>query len=153
KFFTVDGVVNAVNAISYSVDKGKCLAIVGESGSGKTVGVLSILRLSQSPPGKIVGGEIHFKGIDLLRLSDDALRRIRGRTIAIVFQDPMTSLNPVMKISRQITYALHFHEGVRGQQASVRAIELLAKVGIPKPATRLNDYPHQFSGGMRQRVM
>ena len=96
KFFTVDGVVNAVNGISYAVDKGECLAIVGESGSGKTVGVLSILRLIQSPPGRIVGGQIYFKGTDLLSLSADALRRIRGRTIAIVFQDPMTSLNPVM---------------------------------------------------------
>ena len=94
KFFTVDGVVNAVNGISYSVDKGECLAIVGESGSGKTVGVLSILRLIQSPPGRIVGGEIFFKGTDLLKLGDDALRRIRGDAIAIVFQDPMTSLNP-----------------------------------------------------------
>jgi oligopeptide transport system ATP-binding protein len=153
KFFTVDGVVNAVNGISYSVDKGECLAIVGESGSGKTVGVLSILRLIQSPPGRIVGGQIFFKGTDLLTLSDDALRRIRGRTIAIVFQDPMTSLNPVMKIGRQITEALRFHEGLSGRHARARAIELLAKVGIPKPATRLNDYPHQFSGGMRQRVM
>ena len=153
KFFTVDGVVNAVNGISYSVDKGECLAIVGESGSGKTVGVLSILRLIQSPPGRIVGGQIFFKGTDLLTLSDDALRRIRGRTIAIVFQDPMTSLNPVMKIGRQITEALRFHEGLSRRQARARAIELLAKVGIPKPATRLNDYPHQFSGGMRQRVM
>jgi oligopeptide transport system ATP-binding protein len=153
KFFTVDGVVNAVNGISYSVDKGECLAIVGESGSGKTVGVLSILRLIQSPPGRIVGGQIFFKGTDLLTLSDDALRRIRGRTIAIVFQDPMTSLNPVMKIGRQITEALRFHEGLGQRQARARAVEILAKVGIPKPATRLNDYPHQFSGGMRQRVM
>ena len=153
KFFTVDGVVNAVNGISYSVDKGECLAIVGESGSGKTVGVLSILRLIQSPPGRIVGGRIYFKGTDLLTLGDDALRKIRGRTIAIVFQDPMTSLNPVMKVGRQITEALRFHERLSGRQARVRAIEMLAKVGIPKPATRLDDYPHQFSGGMRQRVM
>src|SRR4029079_17579348 len=149
KFFTVDGVVNAVNAISYSVDKGKCLAIVGESGSGKTVGVLSILRLIQSPPGKIVGGQIFFKGTDLLTLSDDALRRIRGRTIAIIFQDPMTSLNPVMKVGRQITESLSFHERLSRRHARARAIELLDKVGIPKPETRLEDYPHQFSGGMR----
>jgi oligopeptide transport system ATP-binding protein len=153
KFFTVDGVVNAVNGISYSVDKGECLAIVGESGSGKTVGVLSILRLIQSPPGKVVGGEIIFKGADLLKLSDDALRRIRGRTISIVFQDPMTSLNPVMKVGRQITEALRFHERLSDRQSRARAIEMLAKVGIPKPAVRLDDYPHQFSGGMRQRVM
>jgi oligopeptide transport system ATP-binding protein len=153
KFFTVDGVVNAVNGISYSVDKGECLAIVGESGSGKTVGVLSILRLIQSPPGRIVGGEIMFKGANLLKLSDDALRRIRGQTISIVFQDPMTSLNPVMKVGRQITEALRFHERLSDRQSRARAIEMLAKVGIPKPAVRLDDYPHQFSGGMRQRVM
>ena len=132
KFYTVDGVVNAVNGISYSVDKGECLAIVGESGSGKTVGVLSILRLIQSPPGRIVGGQIFFKGTDLLTLSDDALRRIRGRTIAIVFQDPMTSLNPVMKIGRQITEALSFHEGLTRRQARARAIEILAQGRHPQ---------------------
>src|SRR5262245_30291171 len=133
KFYTVDGVVNAVNGISYSVDRGECLGIVGESGSGKTVGVLSILRLIQSPPGRIVGGQISFKGTDLLTLGDAALRRIRGRTIAIVFQDPMTSLNPVMKVGRQITEALSFHEKLSRRQARSRAIEMLAKVGIPKP--------------------
>jgi oligopeptide transport system ATP-binding protein len=153
KFFTVDGVVNAVNGISYCVDRGECLAIVGESGSGKTVGVLSILRLIQSPPGRIVGGQIIFKGDDLLKLSDGALRSVRGRAISIVFQDPMTSLNPVMKVGRQITEALRFHERLGRRQARARAIEMLAKVGIPKPAARLDDYPHQFSGGMRQRVM
>jgi oligopeptide transport system ATP-binding protein len=153
KFYTVDGVINAVNGISYAVDKGQCLAIVGESGSGKTVGVLSILRLIQSPPGKIVGGQIYFKGTDLLSLSDAALRRIRGHTISIVFQDPMTSLNPVMRVGKQITEGLSFHERLTRKQARVRAVEILHKVGIPKPATRLDDYPHQFSGGMRQRVM
>ena len=153
KFFTVDGVVNAVNGISYTVDRGECLAIVGESGSGKTVGVLSILRLIQSPPGKIVGGEIKFKGTDLLSLSDPALRDIRGNAISIVFQDPMTSLNPVMKIGAQIAESLGAHEGLTAKQARARAVELLSLVGIPNPASRLNDYPHQFSGGMRQRVM
>jgi len=153
KFFTVDGVVNAVNRISYAVDNRECLAIVGESGSGKTVGVLSILRLIQSPPGRIVGGEILFKGTDLLTLGDDELRKIRGSAISIIFQDPMTSLNPVMRIGRQITEALTFHQGLSRRQARARATELLATVGIPEPAGRLDDYPHQFSGGMRQRVM
>ena len=152
KFYTVDGVVNAVNGISYAVDSGECLAIVGESGSGKSVGALSILRLIPSPPGRIVGGQILFKGTDLLTLSNDELRRIRGRAISIIFQDPMTSLNPVMRIGRQITEALTFHLRLTQREARERAIELLATVGI-EPARRLDDYPHQFSGGMRQRVM
>jgi oligopeptide transport system ATP-binding protein len=153
KFFTVDGVVNAVNGISYGVDRGECLAIVGESGSGKTVGVLSILRLIPTPPGRIVGGRITFKGVDLLSLDARALRDIRGGEIAIVFQDPMTSLNPVMRIGAQIAESLNAHERLTRKQARDRTIELLTMVGIPKPASRLNDYPHQFSGGMRQRVM
>ena len=117
KFYTVDGIVNAVNGISYAVDSGECLAIVGESGSGKSVGALSILRLIPSPPGRIVGGQILFKGTDLLTLSDDELRRIRGRAISIIFQDPMTSLNPVMRVGRQITEALTFHLGLSQRQA------------------------------------
>jgi len=153
KFFTVDGVVNAVNGISYSVARGECLAIVGESGSGKTVGVLSILQLIQSPPGKIVGGSIAFKGKDLLSLSPRALRAIRGNEISFISQDPMTSLNPVMRIGAQITESLTAHQGLTRNQARTRAAELLGMVGIPNPASRLNDYPHQFSGGMRQRVM
>jgi oligopeptide transport system ATP-binding protein len=153
KFYTIDGVVNAVNGISYTVDNGECLAIVGESGSGKTVGVLSILRLIPSPPGRIVGGKILFKGTDLLTLGDDELRNIRGRAISIIFQDPMTSLNPVMRIGRQITEVLIFHQRLGQRQARAQAIELLATVGIPEPAARFDDYPHQFSGGMRQRVM
>jgi oligopeptide transport system ATP-binding protein len=152
KFYTVDGVVNAVNGISYAVDSGECLAIVGESGSGKSVGALSILRLIPSPPGRIVGGQILFQGTDLLTLSDDELRRVRGRAISIIFQDPMTSLNPVMRVGRQITEALTFHLRLTQREARERAIELLATVGI-EPARRLDDYPHQFSGGMRQRVM
>jgi oligopeptide transport system ATP-binding protein len=153
KFYTVDGVVNAVNGISYSLDSGECLAIVGESGSGKTVGVLSILRLIQSPPGKIVGGKVLFKGVDLLQLSDEDLRKIRGSKISMVFQDPMTSLNPVMRIGDQITEALIFHERMAQKEARGRAVELLDTVGLPKAVERLDDYPHQFSGGMRQRVM
>jgi len=153
KFYTVDGVVNAVNGISYAVDSGECFAIVGESGSGKSVGVLSILRLIPSPPGRIVRGQILFKGNDLLTLSADELRHVRGREISIIFQDPMTSLNPVMRVGRQITEALTFHLRLTQRQARSRAIELLATVGIPEPAKRMDDYPHQFSGGMRQRVM
>lgn len=153
KFYTVDGVVNALNGISYSVEKGECLGIVGESGSGKTVGVLSILRLIPSPPGRIVGGRITFNGTDLLLLNDRKLRKIRGRAIAVIFQDPMTSLNPVMRIGAQITENLTAHEHLTRRQARAKAADLLAMVGIPAPMSRLDDYPHQFSGGMRQRVM
>jgi oligopeptide transport system ATP-binding protein len=153
KFYTVDGVVNALNGISYSVDKGECLAIVGESGSGKTVGVLSILRLIPSPPGRIVGGSVHFKGVDLLTLDDAAMRKTRGKAISVIFQDPMTSLNPVMRIGAQITESLLAHEPLTGRQARAKATELLGMVGIPAAAKRLDDYPHQFSGGMRQRAM
>jgi len=153
KFYTVDGVVNALNGISYSVGKGECLAIVGESGSGKTVGVLSILRLIQSPPGRIVGGTIDFNGTDLLKIDDRAMRKIRGGAISFIFQDPMTSLNPVMRIGAQITESILAHESLTRRQARAKAADLLAMVGIPTPAKRLNDYPHQFSGGMRQRVM
>ncbi|MCC6197809.1 MAG: ABC transporter ATP-binding protein, partial [Burkholderiales bacterium] len=142
KFFTVDGVVNALNGISYSVDNGECLAIVGESGSGKTVGVLSILRLIQSPPGRIVGGSIAFKGTELLTLGDRALRDIRGGAIAVIFQDPMTSLNPVMRIGAQITENIMEHERLSRRQARSKAVDLLAMTGIPAPAKRLDDYPH-----------
>src|SRR6478609_1217233 len=147
KFFTVEGVVHALNGISYSVDRGECLAIVGESGSGKTVGVLSILRLIQSPPGRIVGGTIRFKGTDLLQLEDHELRKIRGGEISVIFQDPMTSLNPVMRIGAQIVENIEAHENLSRSQARRKAIDLLALVGIPTPAARLDDYPHQFSGG------
>ena len=153
KFYTADGVVNALNGISYTVDKGECLAIVGESGSGKTVGVLSILRLIQSPPGRIVGGEILFKGEDLLKLDDRSLRKVRGEAISVIFQDPMTSLNPVMRVGAQITENIHAHENLSRRQARAKASDLLGMVGIPTPDKRLDDYPHQFSGGMRQRVM
>ena len=153
KFHTADGVVNALNGVSYSVDRGECLAIVGESGSGKTVGVLSMLRLIQSPPGRVTGGSSLFKGRDLLTLGDRELRRVRGGAIGVVFQDPMTSLNPVMRIGAQIAESLTEHRGLTRTQARARAAELLALVGIADPARRLDDFPHQFSGGMRQRAM
>jgi oligopeptide transport system ATP-binding protein len=153
QFFTQDGVVHAVNGITYSVDKGETVAIVGESGSGKSVGVMSLIRLIPQPPGKIVDGEVWFDGQDLLKLSEDELRQIRGNRIAMIFQDPMTSLNPVLTIGRQITEALELHLNMNREQSRKRAIQLLEMVGIPGAASRLDDYPHQFSGGMRQRVM
>ncbi|MBC7242315.1 MAG: ABC transporter ATP-binding protein [Anaerolineae bacterium] len=153
QFFTQDGVVHAVNGISYHVDEGETLGIVGESGCGKSVGVLSLLRLIPQPPGKIVGGEAWFDGKDLLKLSESEIRQVRGNRIAMIFQDPMTSLNPVLTIGFQIAEALQLHLGMTKQQARRRAIELLEMVGIPNAADRIDDYPHQFSGGMRQRVM
>ena len=153
QFFTQDGVVHAVNGISYSVDKGETVAIVGESGSGKSVGVMSLIRLIPQPPGKIVDGEVWFDGQDLLKLKEDELREIRGNRIAMIFQDPMTSLNPVLTIGRQITEALELHLNMNREQSRKRAVQLLEMVGIPGADARLDDYPHQFSGGMRQRVM
>ena len=153
QFFTQDGVVHAVNGISYTVEAGETVAIVGESGSGKSVGVMSLIRLIPMPPGKIVDGEVWFDGQDLLTLSEDELRRIRGNRIAMIFQDPMTSLNPVLTIGRQITEALELHLNMSKDEARKRAVQLLGMVGIPGAEARLDDYPHQFSGGMRQRVM
>lgn len=153
QFFTQDGVVHAVNGISYTLNEGETLAIVGESGCGKSVGVLSLIRLIPQPPGKIVDGEVWFDGRDLLKLSEDELRQVRGNRIAMIFQDPMTSLNPVLTIGQQIGEALQLHLGMSRQQARQRSIELLEMVGIPDAAKRIDDYPHQFSGGMRQRVM
>jgi len=153
QFFTQDGVVHAVNGISYHVDTGETVAIVGESGSGKSVGVMSLIRLIPQPPGKIVDGEVLFDGQDLLKLKEDELRDIRGNRIAMIFQDPMTSLNPVLTIGRQITEALELHLHMNKEQARKRAVQLLEMVGIPGAESRLDDYPHQFSGGMRQRVM
>ena len=153
QFFTQDGVVNAVNGISYTVDEGETLAIVGESGCGKSVGVMSLIRLIPMPPGKIVDGEVWFDGRDLLKLDDDEIRHVRGNRVAMIFQDPMTSLNPVLTIGRQISELLVLHLGMDKQQARSRSAELLELVGIPSAANRLDDYPHQFSGGMRQRVM
>lgn len=153
QFFTQDGIVHAVNGITYEVSEGETVAIVGESGSGKSVGVMSLIRLIPEPPGKIVDGEVMFDGQDLLTLNEEELRQIRGNRIAMIFQDPMTSLNPVLTIGRQITESLELHLNMNRDESRKRAIELLELVGIPGAAARLDDYPHQFSGGMRQRVM
>jgi len=152
-FFTSVGVVRAVDGISYDVNEGETIAIVGESGCGKSVGALSILRLVASPPGRVVGGSIRFQGRDLLKLSEEEIRHVRGRNIAMVFQEPMTSLNPVLTIGRQLTETLQQHLGMSREQADARAIELLGLVGIAEPERRLKQYPHHLSGGMRQRVM
>ena len=152
-FHTLDGVVHAVNNVSFSVDPGQTLGIVGESGCGKSVSVLSIMRLIQEPPGKIKQGKILFQGEDLLTYSEEQMQKIRGAEIGMVFQDPMTYLNPVLTIGRQISEALVVHKGMTYQEADEITVELLNVVGIPKPAERIKDYPHQFSGGMRQRVM
>jgi len=153
EFRTGAGIVRAVDGISYSVDPGETVAVVGESGSGKSVGALSILRLIPSPPGRIVSGEVMFNGRDLMKLSDDDMREVRGGEIGMVFQEPMTSLNPVLSIGRQITEMLEQHRGSDHAAAQKRAVELLGLVGIADPQRRLKQYPHQLSGGMRQRVM
>lgn len=153
RFFTEDGVVHAVNGITYELNEGGTLGIVGESGCGKSVSVLSVMRLIPEPPGKIVGGEVLFEGRDLLKMDAEDVRKVRGNRIAMVFQDPMTSLNPVLTIGRQIDEALELHMGMDRHQARQRTIELLEMVGIPEAGNRADDYPHQFSGGMRQRVM
>jgi peptide/nickel transport system ATP-binding protein len=152
-FFTRDGVVRAVDGISFSVAPGETLAVVGESGCGKSVTSLSILRLIASPPGRIVEGRITFEGRDLLALSERGMRDIRGNEISMIFQEPMTSLNPVLTIGRQIAETLTVHRGLDAQAAEARAIEMLRLVGIPEPAQRIEQYPHELSGGMRQRVM
>ena len=153
RFYTQDGVVHAVNGISYTMEEGEILGVVGESGCGKSVHALSIMRLIPSPPGKIEGGEVWFDGRDLLKLSEAEMHHVRGAEIAMVFQDPMTSFNPVFTIGFQIMEALKLHQGMDDKQARERAEELLTMVGIPEAKTRLDDYPHQFSGGMRQRAM
>jgi oligopeptide/dipeptide ABC transporter ATP-binding protein len=153
EFRTGAGVVPAVDGISYTVGRGETVAIVGESGSGKTAGALSILRLIPDPPGRITQGEIVFAGRDLKRLSDEQIRQVRGGEIGMIFQEPMTSLNPVLTIGRQITETIEQHRGVDRSTAQNRAVELLGMVGIADPARRLKQYPHQLSGGMRQRVM
>ena len=152
-FFTPDGVVKAVDGISYHIDEGEVLGMVGESGCGKSVSALSIMRLVASPPGKTVAGEVLFEGENLLNVDDREMRRIRGNRMAMVFQEPMTSLNPVLTIGLQITETLELHQQMTKGQARERAAELVRLVGIPDAARRLKDYPHQFSGGMRQRVM
>src|SRR5215210_354140 len=153
QFKTQDGVVKAVDDVSFYVMPGETLGVVGESGCGKSMTGLSIMRLIPSPPGKIVAGEIFFNGDDILRMTDEQVRAIRGNDIAMIFQDPMTSLNPVLTINRQISEALQLHMGMNKGQARGRTIELLKMVRIPNAEERVDQYPHQFSGGMRQRVM
>ncbi|HEX6528820.1 MAG TPA: ABC transporter ATP-binding protein [Burkholderiales bacterium] len=152
-FQTSTGVVRAVDGVSWDVQEGETVALVGESGCGKSVSALSIMRLVAEPAGRIEGGEILYKGRDLLKLSESEMQSVRGREIAMVFQEPMTSLNPVLTIGRQLTEGLEIHLGLKGAAAQARAVELLGMVGIPDPARRLAQYPHHFSGGMRQRMM
>jgi oligopeptide transport system ATP-binding protein len=152
-FDTDDGEVKAVDGVAFQLKRGETLGIVGESGSGKSVTNLSIIRLIPEPPGRIVSGEIVFDGTDVLRLKEAEMRRIRGRRIAMIFQDPMTSLNPFMKISRQLMEITQLHLGHTKQQAYDHAIQMLETVGIPEARARAGSYPHEFSGGMRQRVM
>jgi oligopeptide/dipeptide ABC transporter ATP-binding protein len=153
EFATRGGVVRAVDGVSWDVGEGETVALVGESGCGKSVSALSVMRLVAAPAGRIVGGRVLFKGRDLLALSEEEMRRVRGREIAMVFQEPMTSLNPVLTIGRQLTEGLEVHLGMTRDQSRQRGAELLAMVGISDPARRLTQYPHQFSGGMRQRMM
>jgi oligopeptide transport system ATP-binding protein len=153
QFFTRDGVVHAVDGVSFELAAGETLGLVGESGCGKSVTALSLMRLIPQPPGRITEGSILFDGQDVLKMDDDDVRGIRGNNIAMIFQDPMTSLNPVLTISRQISEALELHLKMDKTESRKRTIELLDLVGIPSAKKRLDDYPHQFSGGMRQRVM
>ncbi len=153
RFRIPEGVVYAVNGVSFAVNEGQTLAVVGESGCGKSVTMLSILGLIPRPPGEIVSGQAMFRDKDLLKLSDAEFEDLRGDQIAMVFQDPMTSLNPVLSIGQQITETLRTHLGISKDEANRRAIELLERVGIPEAPSRIGSYPHQFSGGMRQRVM
>jgi oligopeptide transport system ATP-binding protein len=153
EFRTGAGLVRAVDGISYTVEPGETVAIVGESGSGKSVSALSVLRLIADPPGRITQGEIRFAGRDIMQLTDAEMREVRGGEIGMVFQEPMTSLNPVLTIGRQITESLEQHRGMNGAASHKRAMELLGLVGIADAARRLKQYPHQLSGGMRQRVM
>ncbi|MCY4515237.1 MAG: ABC transporter ATP-binding protein [Candidatus Tectomicrobia bacterium] len=153
QFFTDDGLARAVDGVSYSLEKGETVGVVGESGCGKSVTALSVLRLIPDPPGKIVDGEIIFEGTDLLGLSPADMRRIRGNDISMIFQEPMTSLNPVFTIGNQITEAVRLHQGLNKKEALEKAIEALRLVGIPVPERRVHEYPHQLSGGMRQRAM
>jgi oligopeptide transport system ATP-binding protein len=152
-FQTEDGIVKAVDGVSFELEKGETLGIVGESGSGKSVTNLSVMRLIPEPPGKIVHGEIFFDGIDVCALSIDEVRKIRGKRMAMIFQDPMTSLNPFLKISTQLMEVTQLHLGHTKDEARRHAIKMLKTVGIPDAEQRVNDYPHEFSGGMRQRVM
>lgn len=152
-FYLEEGVARAVDGVSFELRKGDTLGIVGESGCGKTVTALSIMRLVPSPPGRIVSGEVLFENKDLLKLSEAEMRRIRGNRISMIFQEPMTSLNPVFRIGTQIAEVIELHQHVTKKEAWARAVDMLHRVGIPSPETRAKEYPHQLSGGMRQRVM
>jgi peptide/nickel transport system ATP-binding protein len=151
-FGTPDGVVRAVEGLSFHIDAGETVAIVGESGCGKSVTSMSILRLIPTPPGKMAG-RIVFEGRDLLACTDAEMRALRGKEISMIFQEPMTSLNPVMQVGQQIGESLRLHEGLSARDAERRAVEILTLVGIPAPERRVKEFPHQLSGGMRQRVM
>jgi oligopeptide transport system ATP-binding protein len=153
RFFTRRATIHAVNGISFDLEPGETLGIVGESGCGKSVSALAMLGILPRPTGKITQGEVFFEGVDLVKLPDSKVRRVRGKDIAMIFQDPMTSLNPVLTVGRQITESLTKHLGMAKGSAKKTAIELLDRVGIPSAARRVDDYPHQFSGGMRQRAM
>ena len=152
-FFTPEGEVRAIDGVSFSIDEGKTLGLVGESGCGKSVTSLSIMRLIASPPGKIVGGEIFYRGRDLLRLNNEEMRKIRGNEISMIFQEPMTSLNPVFTVGNQIGEAIKLHQGLGKKETRAKTIEMLRLVKIADPESRVDAYPHQLSGGMRQRVM
>ena len=152
-FFTMDGVVKAVEGVSYDLEEGETLGLVGESGCGKSVSALSLMRLIPDPPGKIVSGEVILDGEDILSIGMDEMRNIRGAKMSMVFQEPMTSLNPVLTIERQLTETLQLHKGMGKVESRREGVNLLARVGIPDPEQRIKQYPHQFSGGMRQRVM
>jgi peptide/nickel transport system ATP-binding protein len=152
-FDTDDGVLHAVDGVSFHIDRSETLGVVGESGCGKSVTAMTIMKLLAMPPGRIANGQIWFEGQDLVQADSAAMQKIRAREIAMVFQEPMTSLNPVLSVGEQIAETLRLHEGLSAKQAQSRAIEMLGLVNIPKPEQRVGDYPHQFSGGMRQRVM
>ena len=152
-FFTAVGTVRAVDGVSYDLKSGETLGVVGESGCGKSVSALSVLRLVANPPGRIVGGAIRFEGKNLLELSEPEMERIRGNEISMIFQEPMTSLNPLFTIGRQVSEAIALHQGLSRKEAMDRAVEMLRRVYIPEPERRVHAYPHQMSGGMRQRVM
>ena len=152
-FFTMEGVVKAVDGVSYELNEGETLGLVGESGCGKSVSALSVMRLIPDPPGKIVDGEIFLDGEDILKIDMEGMREVRGAKIAMVFQEPMTSLNPVLTVERQITETLQLHMGMSKLESQRESVNLLTRVGIPDPEMRIKQYPHQFSGGMRQRVM
>jgi len=152
-FFTYAGEVKAVDGVSFHLDEGEAIGIVGESGCGKSVTVQTVMRLIPMPPGKITGGKIKFQGADLVRKSEREMEHIRGKDISMIFQDPITSLNPVLTIGLQLTEVLVRHEGLGGREAREKAVRLMELVGIPNPDSRLKQYPHQFSGGMRQRAM